>query len=163
MGRKITEIIVHCSDSNFGDAAEIDHWHRERGFSEIGYNFVILNGFVTYDNYKKKKRIKKKDGLIQEGRHIDKIPAHCKGSNKESIGICLIGKKKFTKNQMISLMILLYDLILSHPIAFKIYGHYEKPSGKRQGKTCPNIDMFLLRLQFIEYCVYRIELSDGVS
>ena len=42
--REIKKIIIHCSDSEFGDAALIDKWHKERGWTGIGYHYVILNG-----------------------------------------------------------------------------------------------------------------------
>lgn len=42
--RKIDSIIVHCSATKAGQdftAADIDRWHRERGFNGIGYHYVI--------------------------------------------------------------------------------------------------------------------------
>ena len=44
-----TWIIVHHSDSDYGSAAIIDKWHRERGFDELGYHFVIGNGTNSGD------------------------------------------------------------------------------------------------------------------
>lgn len=42
--RKITEIIIHCSatteDKDF-TVEDIDRWHRQRGFSGVGYHFII--------------------------------------------------------------------------------------------------------------------------
>jgi len=40
---KNKKVIIHCSDSSFGNAVLIDKWHRQRGFDNIGYHFVILN------------------------------------------------------------------------------------------------------------------------
>ena len=37
-------IIIHCSATRAGQdftAADIDRWHRARGFRSIGYHFVI--------------------------------------------------------------------------------------------------------------------------
>jgi len=45
-----------------------------KGWSDIGYHFVI-----------------RLDGTIEYGRPIDKIGAHCKNRNRNSIGICYIG------------------------------------------------------------------------
>ena len=56
------------------DAAEIDRWHRERGWLKIGYHFVI-----------------KRDGTIEEGRHVDEVGAHAKGHNSTSVSVCMIG------------------------------------------------------------------------
>ena len=75
--RRINKIIIHCSATPEGrevNAETIDRWHRERGFSMIGYHYVIgLNG------------------QIEEGRPEKMVGAHCKGHNGESIGICYIG------------------------------------------------------------------------
>lgn len=97
-------IIVHCSDSGFGNAIQINEWHKQRGFSMIGYHFVILNGNIT-----PKKHHALFDGTIETGRPLDddldfefdEIGAHALGYNKKSIGICLIGKSgQFTENQL---------------------------------------------------------------
>ena len=39
---KLTNIIIHCSDSDFGDAQTIDLWHKQRGWKGIGYHYVIV-------------------------------------------------------------------------------------------------------------------------
>lgn len=98
--------IVHCSDSEYGNAVIIDSWHRARGFDNIGYHFVILNGKI----YSSKQELPFMDGRIETGRSIEKNGAHCKGHN-DSIGICLIGKSgDFTENQVLALKNLLFDL-----------------------------------------------------
>lgn len=75
--RQIDEIIIHCSATTAGrhfTEADIDRWHRERGFAEIGYHYVILL-----------------DGTVRTGRDIAKAGAHCLGHNARSIGVCYIG------------------------------------------------------------------------
>lgn len=75
--RKIDSIIVHCSATKAGldfTAADIDRWHRERGFNGIGYHYIVCL-----------------DGRIEKGRDILLAGAHCKGWNERSIGICYIG------------------------------------------------------------------------
>ena len=75
--REINKIIVHCSATREGEnfeVAEIRKWHLARGFNDIGYHFYI-------DLY----------GEIHKGRDIAKIGAHCKGHNRNSIGICYCG------------------------------------------------------------------------
>lgn len=75
--REITEIIIHCSATPEGKdftAADIDRWHKERGFKKIGYHYVI-----------------KLDGTIELGRPIDEVGAHCSGHNQGSVGVCYIG------------------------------------------------------------------------
>lgn len=48
--RKITSIIIHCADTPNGKefhAADIDRWHKERGWQGIGYHWVItIDGTV---------------------------------------------------------------------------------------------------------------------
>ena len=75
--RKICKIIVHCSATaegrDFG-AADIDRWHRERGFEMIGYHYVV-----------------RLDGRVETGRPEGRVGAHCLGHNSDSIGVCYIG------------------------------------------------------------------------
>lgn len=73
--RRISEIIIHCSATPEGrdvTAAQIDQWHRQRGFKSIGYHYVI-----------------RLDGSVEVGRNETAIGAHCSGHNRSSIGICL--------------------------------------------------------------------------
>ena len=42
--RKIDKIIVHCADTPEGRdvrAEEIRHWHKAKGWDDIGYHYVI--------------------------------------------------------------------------------------------------------------------------
>lgn len=120
--RKITSIIVHCSDSpdnlHIG-VDEIRQWHKERGWKDIGYHYVI-----------------RRDGLVQRGRPDEVIGAHCQGHNTASIGLCLVGRDKYTPEQAQALHAQIALLQSKYPKA-KIYGHYELNSGK----TCPNLAM----------------------
>ena len=101
-----TLVIVHCSDSSFGNAAEITRWHLQRGFETIAYHYVILNGrlsaFKMHMDY---------NGHIETGRpldddkdfELDEKGAHAFGYNM-AIGICLIGLSGvFTEPQIRSL------------------------------------------------------------
>jgi len=127
--RKIDTIVVHCSDSGFGDAGLVREWHLERGWKDIGYHYVICNGFKRKNDF-----IESMDGEVQRGREDDVMGAHVKGHNARSIGICLIATNKYTDNQMTSLKILLSDLMLKYNIKpDKIFGHREL----FDGKTCP--------------------------
>ena len=124
--RKITEIIVHCSATaegkDFG-AADIDRWHRAQGWDCIGYHYVV-----------------KIDGTVQEGRPIERIGAHCKGHNANSIGVCYIGgltadgkepKDTRTAAQKAALLSLIRRLKSNYPGA-KVYGHRDFAR-----KACP--------------------------
>ena len=137
--RKITKIIVHCSDSSYGDANLIDYWHKQRGWRGIGYHRVILNGYLARTaSYRPKY-----DGFVQAGRDLDEIGAHCKGENWDSIGICLIGKRLFTPSQLLIALPNLLGMLMNtfNLTPQDIYGHGDfNPQ-----KTCPNIETALLR------------------
>ncbi len=90
----MTNIIVHCSDSSWGNASVITKWHiTERKFDTIGYHYVILNGLLS--PYKLHSYF---DGHIETGRpldddadmEMDEKGAHAFGYNN-AVGICLIG------------------------------------------------------------------------
>tara|TARA_R110001632_G_scaffold155372_1_gene273574 strand:- start:553 stop:993 length:441 start_codon:yes stop_codon:yes gene_type:complete len=132
--REINKIIVHCSATQEGkdfNAAEINRWHLKRGWSGIGYHYVVLL-----------------DGTIEYGRSIYKQGAHVKGENKGSIGICYIGGVEFycdsngkwiakdtrTPEQKESLLLLLKTLKKMHKNA-TIHGHNEFAA-----KSCPCFD-----------------------
>jgi N-acetylmuramoyl-L-alanine amidase len=139
--RKIEFIIIHCSDSRWGDKSEIDNWHKARGWSGIGYHHVILNGHRRPNNYKFNE-----DGLIEEGRSHEVAGAHAEGYNSNSLGICLIGKDDFTERQLKAMYQLLKLLMTKYKIPIeKVIGHYETASGRSQGKTCPNMPMDQIR------------------
>jgi N-acetylmuramoyl-L-alanine amidase len=140
--RPINKIIIHCSDSSFGDAAEIRRWHMEppRNWSDIGYHFVVLNGARKNDTFDASE-----DGVVELGRPVDQIGSHCLGDNKDSVGICLVGIKIFSERQLAAAATLVRELRERYNPVALIYGHCEMPSGKKQGKSCPNLDMNLFR------------------
>lgn len=127
--RKIDTIIIHCSATREGRnirVNDIDRWHRERGFSCIGYHFVIYL-----------------DGSIHCGRDVECEGAHCIGHNKHSIGICYIGgmsaslmqpKDTRTEPQKKALITLLRQLKAKYPNA-KVYGHRDFAA-----RDCPCFD-----------------------
>ena len=101
---------------------DIDRWHKERGFKGIGYHYIIyLNG------------------RIKNGRPVSECGAHCKGYNKNSIGICYIGgtdkngkpKDTRTPEQKEALRLLIEILKKEYPNA-TVHGHYEFAA-----KSCP--------------------------
>lgn len=131
--RKATDyLVIHAADTmpkmvNV-DAAEIDRWHRARGWQCLGYHFVI-----------------KRDGKVEEGREVNKIGAHVEGHNANSVGICLVGglaadgktpENNYTPEQWASLKKLLKDLKEKYPKA-TIQGHRDFPG---VSKACPCFD-----------------------
>jgi len=127
---KIKKIIVHCSATRENEnisAATIKRWHtKERGWSDIGYHYVIHL-----------------DGTIVKGRKDDVVGAHCLGHNANSLGVCYIGgldkkghnpKDTRTLEQKIALQSLLKTLTFTHPGSV-IYGHRDFSN-----KACPSFD-----------------------
>lgn len=134
--REIKEIIVHCSASEFGNVDRIREWHTSapRNWSDIGYHYVINNGVVHKGEAV---GTSVEDGFIEEGRELNRVGAHCRGHNRGSIGICLIGDKEFTAKQMQALRDLVKGLQDQFGLSDKdVHGHYEYSS-----KTCPNFDV----------------------
>ena len=127
--RNIRELIVHCSATPEGKDYSVDtirQWHLQRGFSDIGYHYVIY-----------------RDGSIHIGRDESIIGAHCTGHNTNSIGVCYIGgcasdgktpKDTRTTEQKQSLVKLLKELKTKYPQA-SIHGHRDFSS-----KACPSFD-----------------------
>lgn len=127
--RRITEIIVHCTATPEGKdftIKDITAWHKQRGFSTIGYHYVVY-----------------RDGSVHTGRDVNVAGAHCTGHNAHSIGVCYVGglakdgktpKDTRTNVQKASLEILLRKLRTLYPTA-KIYGHNTFST-----KACPCFD-----------------------
>ena len=127
--RTINEIIVHCSATPEGKDYTLDtirKWHLQRGFSDIGYHYVIHP-----------------DGKVEEGRDVNIAGAHCSGHNSKSIGICYIGgmtadnkkaKDTRTSEQHTMLLWLLMKMRKLYPSA-KIHGHRDFAA-----KDCPSFD-----------------------
>jgi hypothetical protein len=145
---RLKNIFLHCSSSPWGDVLTFDIWHKRRGWSGVGYHYVILNGrpFADVDYWEFL------DGQIEPGRHLDDDPifeedevgAHVAGRNRSSIGICLVGKKTFTDAQLQTAKKLLLKLLDHFDLKIEdILGHYEDPHTE---KTCPNIPMPGFRL-----------------
>jgi len=125
--RTIKKVIIHCSDSDIDshdDISVIRDWHvNENGWSDVGYHYFI-----------------QKNGNVQIGRNEKTIGAHCRGYNRESIGICLHGKYKeeFTNDQFTALAILVEDILRRYNLDIDdIYGH--KAFDKK--KSCPNFSV----------------------
>lgn len=123
--RAINKIIIHCTATPEGrphGVADIDLWHKQRGWDGIGYHYLIgING------------------ELWQGRNIEKAGIHTVGQNANSIGICYVGgcdkymKPKDTRNpaQKATLLALVKDLLLKYPQA-TVHGHNEFAN-----KACP--------------------------
>ena len=126
--RLIDKIIIHCSATPEGrdvSTEEIRQWHLDRGWSDIGYHYVI-----------------EIDGTVGDGRPVEISGAHAKGHNAESIGVCYVGgvdadmepKDTRTQEQKEALDDLIRDLLEEYPDA-EVYGHRDFSE-----KACPSFD-----------------------
>ena len=129
--RIINLIVVHCSATR-GDCTlspeDLDRLHRRRGFNGTGYHYYI-----------------RKDGTVHLTRPVERIGAHVKGFNANSIGICYEGglnedgKPADTRTaaQRFALIDLLTILRHQYPEA-QIAGHYQLSATIH--KACPCYD-----------------------
>ena len=135
--RKLTDIIVHCTATQpnwyEGKTArqkvlEITKWHKENGWTTIGYHYII-----------------DRDGVVANGRPISQTGAHVAGKNTGSIGIALIGghgansndafEKNFTVSQENALRTLIDGLMAEHG-EMKVTGH-----NQYSAKACPGFNV----------------------
>ena len=133
MGRRISEIILHTSDSpdkmDIG-FKEINQWHKEKGWASAsgiscGYHYIV-----------------RRDGSIEKGRPESEVGAHCFGHNKMSIGVVWVGRDKQTMQQSNAFIRLIRYLIDKHKLTpDNIKGHHEY----EEHKTCPNLNMVSVR------------------
>ena len=136
---KVKHLVVHCSatppSASSVDAESIRSWHKQRGWVDIGYHFVIT-----------------RNGEIQDGCPIEEIGAHVRGLNSISVGICLVGgideiglaEANFTEAQYRSLSSLVETLKEKFPNT-DVVGHRDLL--KSRTKECPS---FCVRSYFKE-------------
>ena len=120
--RKINTLAVHhsASPSNTTTVEKITAWHKQRGFTTIGYHYVILH-----------------DGTVKKGRPDSMVGAHISGKNSNSIGICVAGnfeEENPTEAQAASLRALLVELQKTYPEA-KVTWHREQAATLCPGKN----------------------------
>ena len=131
--RPIHEIIIHATATpanwragqpTSAKVAEVRRWHLDRGWSDIGYHYLI-----------------DRDGSIAAGRPLERVGAHVQGHNTGSVGIALFGGKggvadgmfedSYTPAQDKALRGLIGRLKAVYPIT-QISGHNEYAN-----KACP--------------------------
>ena len=127
--RKINELIWHCTATPEGrevSVKEIDAWHRQRGWSGIGYHKVVHL-----------------DGSVSEGRPESKVGAHVAGRNTGTLGYCYVGgvekdgrtpKDTRTPAQKATMRRLTVEAIAKYGLT-KVSGHREYAA-----KACPSFD-----------------------
>jgi hypothetical protein len=121
---QITTLIVHHSASpRHCTVGDVRRWHLEKGWSDIGYHWVI-----------------EEDGIIQIGRPVGRIGAHCRGHNTESVGVCVMGNncepgQEWLPDQVEGLKDLIYAVALVIP-EIATMGHNQLAA-----TACPGVDL----------------------
>ncbi len=127
--KETNAIFVHCSATKPSmdiGVREIRQWHKEKGWLDIGYHFVV-----------------RRDGAVEEGRAIEAVGSHVQGYNSDSVGVCLVGgidakgnfEANFTPEQMNALRSLLVTLQVLYPKAV-IRAHHDVAP-----KACPSFNL----------------------
>lgn len=112
-------------------AAEIDRWHKERGFlspsgKHIGYHWVV-----------------RRNGTIERGRDESEVGAHVQGHNSRSIGIVWVGRDRPTDAQYLALVATAAETAKRYALKPEnVHGHTEL----NHGKSCPNLNMAAFRI-----------------
>ena len=123
------QVVIHHTGNPTDDdlsAAEINASHKARGWSCIGYHYVI-----------------RKDGTVEQGRPHWTIGAHAYGHNSHTIGIHMCGNFEIgepTVAQIESLALLLANLCTDYGLMIDrdtIVGHRELMS-----TACPGRNLF---------------------
>lgn len=146
-------IVIHHSATPVGGAVRFDREHKEKGWDELGYDFVVGNGTDTAD------------GQIEVGSRWtkQKIGAHAKTPdnwfNEHGIGICLVGNfdgGRPTPAQMRSLSKLVAHMMRTYHIpADHIVGH-----GDTKATDCPGR---LLNVADVRRMATQILLAEGAT
>ena len=148
--RPIKLIVIHCSatreDREFTEY-DLDICHRRRGFNGTGYHFYI-----------------RKNGDIKSTRPLERIGAHTRGFNKESIGICYEGgldahgcpADTRTPEQRAALKLLVHQLLETYP-GSRVCGHRDlSPDRNGNGEIEPE--------EWIKACpCFEVKESDFFS
>lgn len=124
---KTDYIALHHAAAVKCNAADVDRWHKQNGWSGIGYHYFV-----------------RKNGDIYRGRPEWSIGAHVQGMNSQSIGICAEGNYDIETNmpdaQYNAILDLISDIKTRYPNA-KVVGHREIGSSDCPGKYYPLDDI----------------------
>lgn len=131
MMRKINLIVIHCSATRADRSLtpdDLEMQHRRRGFNGTGYHYYI-----------------RKDGTVHLTRPIERIGAHVKGFNSNSVGICYEGgldahgcpADTRTPEQRAALRLLVHQLFETFP-GSRVCGHRDlSPDRNGNGEIEP--------------------------
>jgi N-acetylmuramoyl-L-alanine amidase len=113
--RKIAKIIVHHTAVD-ASLEQLRRSVQRRGYSDIPYHFVVMP-----------------DGSVHATRPLERMGAHCKGHNADSVGVALMGnldRVPPTEAQVAALARLIADLRRKWDVP--VLGH-----GELRNTACP--------------------------
>ena len=124
--RAIDHIVIHHSASPLSTtAADIDRWHRAKGWDGAGYHFIV-----------------DREGHVTWSRDPGKTGAHVRKHNLRSLGICLVGDnttldQRWVEPQITALKVLA-SLCTSRFTDAVLLGHRDMPDTATE---CPGLDV----------------------
>lgn len=145
--RRIEAIYLHCTATKprkYVSVETIRSWHvNGRGWSDIGYHYLV-----------------QPDGVVEQGRDVDRGGAHVKDDNSHTIGVSMVGQwddimpnpmhpQEKATGLLLAKLCKMYDI---NPLTYNLLLHREAHTpGNRAPdprKTCPgmNITGRLMRL-----------------
>ena len=120
-------IALHHAAAVTCSAQDIDNWHKNNGWSGIGYHYFV-----------------RKNGSIYRGRPEWALGAHVSGMNNCSLGICAEGdydkEQTMPDAQKSAIIALIKDVKSRYPNA-KVVGHRDIGSSDCPGKYYPMSEM----------------------
>ena len=117
------DIVLHHAAAKTCTAEQVDQWHKDNGWSGIGYHYFV-----------------RKDGSIYRGRPEDTQGAHVLHHNADTIGICAEGNYDIERTmpdaQYNAILELIADIHERYPTA-KVVGHSEIGESDCPGRYYP--------------------------
>lgn len=150
---KKTTIVIHHFASHWGNLAHCRDWHvNGNGWRDVGYHWIINNGYPEYSDYSKGRRRADWDGKIEQGRKPETSvaagvsPQQHPTRNRDGIHVSLVGNFDTytpTEKQMAAVIKLCAEICKRHDISpDNIYYHQDFAN-----KSCPGKE-FVSRSKF---------------
>ena len=136
--RTVTSIIVHhTATPQTWTLEKTRAYHKGKGWSDIGYHYLIERDPL----------------LLRIGRRAGRVGAHCKGANRNSLGIVIVGnfvEETLDRQTLGFAAQAVADLCVSYGLtAPDVYGHNHAPGGTT-ATVCPGFSMDDLRARVSE-------------
>jgi N-acetylmuramoyl-L-alanine amidase len=128
-------IIHHSASAQTTKIAEVDKWHRARGFAGIGYHYFVEIATANLHGSMSSR------GHLKAARSDTKIGAHCLGMNDKALGLCVAGNYETG-----AMSEAIYQDVLAavchicktyHIPASQVFGHRDKYATACPGKNFP--------------------------